>query len=60
MWKSNSEYRVVTCIIVNPGCVFNFTMLLHHDISFLWEHIMGPRTGVDTNAGGLKRFFRGP
>ena len=55
--NQNSEYRVVTCIIVNPGHVFNFTMLLHHDISLLWERIMGPRTGVDPTAGGLERFF---
>ena len=60
MWKSNSENRVVTCIIVNPGHVFDYTMLLHHDISLLWERIMGPHTGVDATAGGLERFFEVP
>ena len=58
--NQNSEYRVVTCIIVNPGRVFDLTMLLHHDISLLWERIMGPRTCVDAIAGGLERFFEVP
>ena len=53
--NQNSEYRVVTCIIVNPGRVFDLTMLLHHDISLLWERIMGPRTGVDATTRGLER-----
>ena len=60
MWKSNSEYRVVTYIIVNPGRLFDFTMLLHDDISLLWESIMGPRTGVDAVGGGHERFFEVP
>ena len=60
MWKTNSEYRVVTYIIVNPGRLFDFTMLLHDDISLLWESIMGPRTGVDAVGGGHERFFEVP
>ena len=60
MWKSNSEYRVVTYIIVNPGRLFDFTMLLHDDISLLWESIMGPRTDVDAVGGEHERFFEAP
>ena len=45
MWKANSENRVVTCIIVNPGRVW-----FHHAIASwyftLGESIMGPRTVV--------------